>query len=70
MGIGNYQNFSQHNEKYSSTNRYARAFIHNKKILDGVIMENKLIDSRKRARPIFKIDMEKAYDHVELGFVK
>lgn len=35
-------------------------------------MANEVIDSRKKWRKegvIFKIDMEKAYDHVEWGFV-
>lgn len=49
-----------------------RAFVHGRQILDGVLMANELIDSRKRMKKegvIFKIDMEKVYDHVEWGFI-
>ena len=40
----------------------------NTQILDGVLVANELIDSRKWMKKeglIFKIDLEKAYDHVK-----
>ena len=48
------------------------AFVAGRQILDGVLIDNELIDSRKRSKDegvIFKIDLEKAYDHVEWHFV-
>ena len=47
---------------------YQGAFVHNRQILDGVLIANELIDARKRSKRfgvIFKIDMKKAYDHVD-----
>ena len=41
-------------------------------MLDGVLTANELIHTQKQTEKvgvIFKIDMEKAYDHVEWGFV-
>lgn len=38
----------------------------NNQILDGVLIANELIDSRKKSKEegvIFKFDLEKAYDH-------
>lgn len=49
----------------------AFAFVHNRQILDGILIANEL-DSRKREHKeeaIFKIDLEKAYYHVDLKFV-
>lgn len=46
--------------------------MNNRQILDGILVADDLIDSRKRARKegiIFKIDLEKAYDHVDWGFI-
>ena len=48
------------------------AFVAGRQNLDGVLVANELIDSRKRSKKegvIFKIDLEKAYDHVDWGFV-
>lgn len=48
------------------------AFVNGRQILDEVHVANKLIHSRKRSGKegiIFKIDMEKAYDHVEWALV-
>ena len=48
------------------------AFVAKREILDGVLVANELIDSRKRSKAegvIFKIDLEKAYDHVEWSFI-
>lgn len=47
-------------------------FVHNKQILDGVLIVNELIDFRtrlKQAGVVFKIDTEQAYNHVEWSFV-
>ena len=48
------------------------AFVNGRQILDEVLVANKLIHSRKRSSKegiIFKIDVEKAYDHVEWSLV-
>lgn len=48
------------------------AFVGNRQILNGVLIANELIDSRKKSHKegvMFKIDMEEAYDHVEGDFV-
>lgn len=44
----------------------------NRQILDGVLVSNELIDSRQKVRKegtIFKINMKKAYDHVDWSFI-
>ena len=49
------------------------AFVHGRQIHDGVLIANKCIHSRKKEkRPglIRKLDMEKAYDRVEWGFLQ
>lgn len=46
--------------------------MHNRPNLDGILIANELIDSRKKAKKegvIFKIDMGKVYGHVDWGFV-
>eukprot|EP00268_Persea_americana_P059585 TRINITY_DN7332_c0_g2_i1.p1 TRINITY_DN7332_c0_g2~~TRINITY_DN7332_c0_g2_i1.p1 ORF type:complete len:165 (+),score=21.69 TRINITY_DN7332_c0_g2_i1:122-616(+) len=48
------------------------AFVQDRQILEGILIANELIDSRKMAfkeGAIFKIDLEKAYDHVDWKFV-
>lgn len=48
------------------------SFVVNRKILDGVLVANDLIDLRKtmtKERVIFKKYLEKAYDHVEWDFL-
>lgn len=43
-----------------------------RQILYGILIANELIDSRKLSKlvgVILKIDMEKAYDNVDWGFV-
>ena len=48
------------------------AFVAKRQILDGVLIANELIDSRKRSKVdgfLLKIDLEKAYDHVDWNFV-
>ena len=46
--------------------------MHNRWVLDGILVAIELMNSRKGAKKqgiIFNIDMEKAYDHVGSGFV-
>ena len=46
---------------------YQGAFVHNRQILNGVLIANELIDAKKQSKKlgvIFKIDLEKAYDRV------
>lgn len=48
------------------------AFVHGRQILEGILIANELVDSRKRSKQdggIFKIDLEKAYNLVEWDFV-
>ena len=48
------------------------AFVHKRKIHDGILIANELIDSRTRATKkgaIFKNELQKAYDHVNWNFV-
>ena len=48
------------------------AFIHGRQILDGVLLANELIYSRIKAKEngiLCKIDIEKAYDHVDWNFL-
>ncbi|XP_077252754.1 uncharacterized protein LOC143892184 [Tasmannia lanceolata] len=43
-------------------------FVDSRQILDGVLIANEIIDSVKRSGDsglIFKIDIEKAYDHID-----
>lgn len=46
---------------------YQGAFVGNRQILDGILIANELIDSRKwmhKEGVLLKVDLEKAYDHV------
>lgn len=48
------------------------AFVQDREILEGILIANELIDSSKMAfkeGAIFKIDLGKAYDHVDWKFV-
>lgn len=47
-------------------------FVVGRQIIDGMLIANVLIDSRKKSKSegvIFKIDLEKAYDHVDWNLV-
>lgn len=51
---------------------FQEAFVEGRQIHDRVLIANKLIDSRKKSKKagvIFKVDIKKAYDHVERSFV-
>ena len=51
---------------------FQEAFVQGRQIHDRVLIANKLIDSRKKKKKagvIFKVDIEKAYDHVEWSLV-
>lgn len=44
------------------------AFVEGRQILDAVLIANELVDEKRRSREegvAFKIDFEKAYDHVD-----
>ena len=48
------------------------AFAKGRQILDAVLIANDIVDEKKRSKEegvVFKIDFEKAYDHVEWGFL-
>ena len=44
------------------------AFVEGRQILDVVLIANEVVDDRRRSKEegvVFKIDFEKAYDHVD-----
>ncbi|RVX10323.1 putative ribonuclease H protein [Vitis vinifera] len=48
------------------------AFVQGRQILDAVLMANEIVDEKRRSREegvVFKIDFEKAYDHVKWDFL-
>ncbi|RVX13392.1 Transposon TX1 uncharacterized 149 kDa protein [Vitis vinifera] len=48
------------------------AFVEGRQILDAVLITNEVVDEKRRSGEegvVFKIDFEKAYDHVEWGFL-
>ena len=48
------------------------AFVVGRQILDGVLIANELVDFRKKSKKegvLLRINLEKAYDHVEWDFV-
>ncbi|RVW55793.1 LINE-1 retrotransposable element ORF2 protein [Vitis vinifera] len=48
------------------------AFVEGRQILDAVLIANEVVDEKRRSGEegvVFKIDFEKAYDHVEWGFL-
>ena len=48
------------------------AFVQGRQILDAVLIANEIVDERRRSREegvVFKIDFEKAYDHVRWDFL-
>ena len=48
------------------------AFVQGKQILDAVLIANEIVDERRRLGEedvVFKIDFEKAYDHVKWDFL-
>ena len=47
------------------------AFVEGRQILDAVLIANEVVEEKKRSGEegvVFKIDFEKAYDHVDWGF--
>ena len=49
------------------------AFIEGREILDAVLIEIEVVDEKRRSGEegiVLKIDFEKAYDHVDWGFVR
>ncbi|RVW91928.1 Transposon TX1 uncharacterized 149 kDa protein [Vitis vinifera] len=48
------------------------AFVQGRQILDAVLIANEIVDEKRRSREggvVFKIDFEKAYDHVSWDFL-
>ncbi|RVW83303.1 Transposon TX1 uncharacterized 149 kDa protein [Vitis vinifera] len=48
------------------------AFVEGRQILDAVLIANEVVDEKRRSGEegvVFKIDFEKAYDHVKWGFL-
>ena len=45
------------------------AFVEGRHILDAVLIANEVVDEKRRSGVVFKIDFEKAYDHVDWGFL-
>ncbi|RVW62009.1 Transposon TX1 uncharacterized 149 kDa protein [Vitis vinifera] len=48
------------------------AFVQGRQILDAVLIANEIVDEKKRSGEegvVFKIDFEKAYDHVSWDFL-
>ncbi|WKA09802.1 hypothetical protein VitviT2T_027421 [Vitis vinifera] len=48
------------------------AFVEGRQILDAVLIANEVVDEKRRSGEegvVFKIDFEKAYDHVDWGFL-
>ena len=48
------------------------AFVKGIQILDAVLIANEIVDEKRRLREegvVFKIDFEKAYDHVDCDFL-
>ncbi|KAJ9695822.1 hypothetical protein PVL29_011012 [Vitis rotundifolia] len=48
------------------------AFVEGRHILDAVLIANEVVDEKRRSgeeRVVFKINFEKAYDHVDWGFL-
>ncbi|RVX16773.1 LINE-1 retrotransposable element ORF2 protein [Vitis vinifera] len=45
------------------------AFVEGRQILDAVLIANEVVDEKRRSGVVFKIDFEKAYDHVDWGFL-
>lgn len=45
------------------------AFVEGRRILDAVLVANKVVDEKRRSREegvVYKIDLEKVYDHMKL----
>ncbi|RVW93876.1 Transposon TX1 uncharacterized 149 kDa protein [Vitis vinifera] len=48
------------------------AFVEGRHVLDAVLIANEVVDEKRKSREegvVFKIDFEKAYDHVDWGFL-
>lgn len=47
------------------------AFVKNRKILDGILIANEVVDEARKNKKLmlFKVDFEKAYDSVDLGYL-
>ena len=48
------------------------AFVEGRQILDAILIANELVDEKRRSREeglVFKIDFEKAYDHIDWDFL-
>ncbi|RVX00254.1 putative mitochondrial protein [Vitis vinifera] len=59
-------------KKHSHRKDSRSAFVQGRQILDAVLIANEIVDERRRSGEegvVFKIDFEKAYDHVKWDFL-
>ncbi|RVX07512.1 hypothetical protein CK203_025217 [Vitis vinifera] len=57
---------------YMRPSTILKAFVQGRQILDAVLIANEIVDERRRSGEegvVFKIDFEKAYDHVKWDFL-
>jgi len=56
----------------SVVSKIQSAFIKNRQILDGILISNEVVDEARKLKNelmLFKVDFEKAYDSVDIGYL-